>query len=90
MVKSDPTSNYKSIVNLSNQDNVEKALEKAIEQNQANFSRRLQKSKIKDLERDMRLFRSSRDSEKLKKVEDELQEAKKTVFTDERKISQRK
>jgi hypothetical protein len=86
LIKNDPTSNYKSIVNLTHHDNVDKALEEAIEQNQKNFSRRLQKSKIKDLERDARLLRDQNDRSKLKKIEEELEKAKKDVFTDERKI----
>lgn len=53
MVKNDATSNYNSIASMNPDPNLDKVLEKAIEENQQNFSRRLQKSKIKDLERDL-------------------------------------
>lgn len=49
MIKHDPTSNFSSIVALNEDMNIDKQLEKAVEANQNHFSRKLQKSKIKDL-----------------------------------------
>ena len=51
------------------------------------FSRRIQKSKIKDLEKSLR---EARDPYAAQRVEEELKKVKKDVFTDERKIEQRK
>ena len=53
MVKNDATSNYNSIVSMKPDLSLDKVLEKAVQENQQNFSRRLQKSRIKDLERDL-------------------------------------
>jgi len=63
-------------------------LDKIIENNQKNFSRRLQKSKIKDLQSKLR--QGSGPKEEVNKIREELERAKKEVFTDERKIDQRK
>ena len=58
-----------------------------MKQNQQLFSRRLQKSKIKDLERDLRVAQASQgDSKNTEKLKEQLYKAKKDVFTDERKI----
>lgn len=74
-------------------------LKEKIKENQNLFSRRLQKSKIKDLDRQIRLqkivAKSQPDSKsdavkKLTKMQDEFKMVKKEVFTDERKIEQRK
>lgn len=59
------------------------------------FSRRLQKSKIKDLERQIRLYQLQARSnpsvnKQLESLQDEYKSTKKQVFTDERKIDQRK
>lgn len=55
MDKSDPTSNFKSVANLTNHLTTDvNLLEKTIKDNQNLFSRRLQKSKIKDLEKSLR------------------------------------
>lgn len=62
-------------------------LEKVTKDNQENFSRRLQKSKIKDLERDLRV---AGDQKQFEKLTDILKATKKQVFTDERKLEQRK
>ena len=64
-------------------------LEKAVKENQSLFSRRLQKSKIKDLERDLRVAQQSHkpgDHKNMDKLRESLFKAKKDVFTDERKI----
>ena len=51
------------------------------------FSRRIQKSKIKDLEKNLRMAKDPRQAQRF---EEELKKVKKDVFTDERKIEQRK
>lgn len=60
-------------------------LEDAVKANQTMYSRRLQKSKIKDLEKNLR---DSNRGDKIGKdrLMDELKKAKQDVFTDERKI----
>lgn len=59
------------------------------------FSRRLQKSKIKDLEKQIRLVQLKAKSnpsvnKQLETLQEEYKSTKKQVFTDERKIEQRK
>jgi len=82
MVKNDATSNYKSIASMNPEANLDKVLEKAIEENQQNFSRRLQKSKIKDLERDLQKSLRNQDdlqsSRRIARLQDDLSKAKKT------------
>jgi len=94
MVKNDATSNYNSINTMNPDLNLDKVLEKAIAENQQNFSRRLQKSKIKDLEKDLQKSLRNQDdlqsSRRIARLQDDLSKAKKDVFTDERKIEQRK
>lgn len=64
-------------------------LEKTIKENQTLYSRRLQKSKIKDLEREMRSDGNKEDRKKMERLQEELKKARTDVFTDERKILQR-
>lgn len=64
-------------------------LEKTIKENQTLYSRRLQKSKIKDLEREMRSDQNKEDRKKMERLQEELKKARTDVFTDERKILQR-
>ena len=93
MIKHDPTSNFKSIVALNDDLNIDRQLEKAVEANQNHFSRKLQKSKIKDLQKELTAQfrdRENADEKKISRMQEELQKAKKDVFTDERKIAQRK
>ena len=63
-------------------------LEEAVKKNQTLYSRRLQKSKIKDLERELRTAERG-DKSTQARLMDELKKAKQDVFTDERKIEQR-
>lgn len=75
-----------SVVNVESH---EDDLDEAVKKNQTLYSRRLQKSKIKDLERDLRqLNRGDRIGQN--RIQEELKKAKQDVFTDERKIEQRK
>lgn len=101
LIKSDPTSNFKSISNLNSKNELIEGktvqfgntlLEKITEDNQNNFSRRLQKSKIKDLQKNISESWKTRDQDKdsFNRLQEELQKAKKDIFTDERKIEQRK
>jgi len=69
------------------QDHAKEAdLENTIKENQNLYSRRLQKSKIKDLERDLRMDENRFDPKKRDRLQDDLKKAKSDVFTDERKI----
>lgn len=82
-------SNYTGKVTNMQDKAKEADLEKTIKENQTLYSRRLQKSKIKDLERELRLDQNRNDSKKMERLQEELKKAKSDVFTDERKIMQR-
>ena len=55
------------------------------------FTKRLQKSKLKDLERELReAQKTSNSANEVAKIKSKMIETKKAVFTDERKLEQRK
>lgn len=51
-------------------------LEKTVKMNQTLYSRRLQKSKIKDLERELRTTDRNKDQKRIDRLQDELKRAK--------------
>ena len=62
-------------------------LEKANHANQTLFSRRLQKVKIKDLERDLRTASQGGNRHNYQKLNKMLEKSKKDVFTCEKKLT---
>lgn len=54
------------------------------------FTKRLQKSRLKDLERDLKQAQINNSASDVQKIKGRIEETRKAVFTDERKLEQRK